>query len=46
MTFQEEIGYQNFEFYEQIGEIYSNISFCIISNLIPSQNEFDDENDD
>ena len=43
LTSKEEMGHPNFEFAEKLGEVYSNISFCLMSNLISTKYQFDDE---
>ena len=37
-TNREEMGHPNSEFEKELGEIYSNTSFCIMSSLIPKGN--------
>jgi hypothetical protein len=36
LTLKSEMGHPNSEFPEDLGEVYSNISFCIMSTLTPS----------
>ena len=38
LTLKSEMGHPNSEFPEDLGEVYSNISFCIMSTLTPSEN--------